>query len=203
MSALFNRVFKFSKPKSLIVCQVGRFGFNAARPQWESRPQTASSYLSVMAQKTGRLSASCSRCLSGSVSSEARPARVKRVSIEGNIGKTIELKVFQRRILVLLFQYGFFYFPVILQAVGKSTFAKLLQSACPEWEVMAEPVSKWQNIQSGTSKVSTSLRLIPKHCLPHTTCESSISVNNMQRGCWMKQLISISGEVTGTIQLDK
>lgn len=48
-------------------------------------------------------------------------SQVKRVSIEGNI------------------------------AVGKSTFAKLLQSACPDWEVVSEPVSKWQNIQS-TSK---------------------------------------------------
>ncbi|KAM4577716.1 deoxyguanosine kinase, mitochondrial [Odontesthes bonariensis] len=50
------------------------------------------------------------------------PSPVKRVSIEGNI------------------------------AVGKSTFAKLLQSASPNWEVAAEPVSKWQNIESGTSK---------------------------------------------------
>uniref|UniRef100_A0A3B4BB65 Deoxynucleoside kinase domain-containing protein n=1 Tax=Periophthalmus magnuspinnatus TaxID=409849 RepID=A0A3B4BB65_9GOBI len=48
-------------------------------------------------------------------------SRVKRVSIEGNI------------------------------AVGKSTFARLLQSACPDWEVVPEPVAKWQNIQSGTS----------------------------------------------------
>ncbi|CAG5923274.1 unnamed protein product, partial [Menidia menidia] len=47
---------------------------------------------------------------------------VKRVSIEGNI------------------------------AVGKSSFAKLLQSACPDWEVMTEPVNKWQNIEGGTSK---------------------------------------------------
>ncbi|XP_077571235.1 deoxyguanosine kinase, mitochondrial-like [Stigmatopora nigra] len=47
---------------------------------------------------------------------------VKRVSIEGNI------------------------------AVGKSTFAKLLRSACPDWEVVSEPVSKWQNIDSGTLK---------------------------------------------------
>lgn len=97
---------------------------NAPRPQWESlraKSQTAS-HLRAMAQKKGRLSASCSRCLSGSVSSNARPAQVKRVSIEGNI------------------------------AVGKSTFARLLQSACPEWEVMAEPVSKWQNIESETSK---------------------------------------------------
>uniref|UniRef100_A0A672JPZ2 Deoxyguanosine kinase n=1 Tax=Salarias fasciatus TaxID=181472 RepID=A0A672JPZ2_SALFA len=46
-------------------------------------------------------------------------APVKRVSIEGNI------------------------------AVGKSTFARLLQSTCSDWEVMAEPVSKWQSIQSG------------------------------------------------------
>ncbi|XP_017269216.1 deoxyguanosine kinase, mitochondrial [Kryptolebias marmoratus] len=49
-------------------------------------------------------------------------SRVKRVSIEGNI------------------------------AVGKSTFARLLQSACPDWEVVAEPVSKWQNIESKSSK---------------------------------------------------
>lgn len=37
-------------------------------------------------------------------------------------------------------------------AVGKSTFARLLQSSCPDWEVVAEPVSKWQNIE--TSKVA-------------------------------------------------
>nr|AAI53450.1 Zgc:86625 [Danio rerio] len=41
---------------------------------------------------------------------------IKRVSIEGNI------------------------------AVGKSTFARLLQNACPDWDVIAEPVSKWQNV---------------------------------------------------------
>lgn len=38
-------------------------------------------------------------------------------------------------------------------AVGKSTFARLLQSACPDWEVMTEPVSMWQNLQTKTSKV--------------------------------------------------
>lgn len=74
----------------------------------------------MMAQKSARLGAACSRCLSGST--ETRPAPIKRVSIEGNI------------------------------AVGKSTFARLLQSSCPDWEVMAEPVSKWQNIESGMSK---------------------------------------------------
>ncbi|CAN9513206.1 unnamed protein product [Ophioblennius macclurei] len=51
-------------------------------------------------------------------------APVKRVSIEGNI------------------------------AVGKSTFARLLQSTCSDWEVMAEPVSKWQSIESVTTKGS-------------------------------------------------
>ncbi|XP_061624416.1 deoxyguanosine kinase, mitochondrial isoform X1 [Phyllopteryx taeniolatus] len=45
----------------------------------------------------------------------------KRVSIEGNI------------------------------AVGKSTFSRLLEATCPGWQVVAEPVSKWQNIDSGTS----------------------------------------------------
>uniref|UniRef100_A0A3B4B842 deoxyguanosine kinase n=1 Tax=Periophthalmus magnuspinnatus TaxID=409849 RepID=A0A3B4B842_9GOBI len=60
-------------------------------------------------------------CASGTFASEKGRARVKRVSIEGNI------------------------------AVGKSTFARLLQSACPDWEVVPEPVAKWQNIQSGAS----------------------------------------------------
>lgn len=55
-----------------------------------------------------------------SSSTEKGATRVKRVSIEGNI------------------------------AVGKSTFARLMQSACPDWEVVAEPVSQWQNIENGT-----------------------------------------------------
>lgn len=49
---------------------------------------------------------------------------------------------------------------IYLSAVGKSTFARLLQSANSDWEVVAEPVSKWQNIESGNSKVcSFSLHL--------------------------------------------
>ncbi|XP_054587733.2 deoxyguanosine kinase, mitochondrial [Nothobranchius furzeri] len=52
--------------------------------------------------------------------------RVKRVSIEGNI------------------------------AVGKSTFARLLQSSCSDWEVVAEPVSKWQNVENNASKSTDS-----------------------------------------------
>ncbi|XP_062307868.1 southpaw isoform X3 [Osmerus eperlanus] len=49
-------------------------------------------------------------------------SQVKRVSIEGNI------------------------------AVGKSTFARLLQAAKPDWEVVSEPVSKWQAIESSSSQ---------------------------------------------------
>uniref|UniRef100_A0A3B4U8Y2 deoxyguanosine kinase n=1 Tax=Seriola dumerili TaxID=41447 RepID=A0A3B4U8Y2_SERDU len=78
--------------------------------------------LSTMASKRDKISDSCSRCLSSKTSTQDGKARVKRVSIEGNI------------------------------AVGKSTFTRLLQSACPDWEVMAEPVSHWQNIEGGTSK---------------------------------------------------
>lgn len=65
-------------------------------------------------------------------------SRVKRVSIEGNI------------------------------AVGKSTFAKLLQSASPDWEVMAEPVSKWQNIEGKTSK--------EKNASPQTTVSNLLQM---------------------------
>ncbi|KAL2092109.1 hypothetical protein ACEWY4_011907 [Coilia grayii] len=50
---------------------------------------------------------------------------IKRVSIEGNI------------------------------AVGKSTFARLLQRVGLDWEVIPEPVSKWQNVE-GTSQTSVS-----------------------------------------------
>ncbi|XP_030271558.1 deoxyguanosine kinase, mitochondrial isoform X3 [Sparus aurata] len=84
------------------------------------KTETGLIHVGSMAVNPGRLSLTCRRCLSGSAVDG--PARVKRVSIEGNI------------------------------AVGKSTFARLLQSACPDWEVMAEPVSKWQNIESGTKK---------------------------------------------------
>ncbi|KAM8886253.1 deoxycytidine kinase 2-like [Spinachia spinachia] len=60
-----------------------------------------------------------------SSSSQNGAARVKRVSIEGNI------------------------------AVGKSTFARLMQSVSTDWELVAEPVSKWQNIDCGTSEGGT------------------------------------------------
>lgn len=67
------------------------------------------------------------RCASAASASQQGTARIKRVSIEGNI------------------------------AVGKSTFARLLQTARPDWEVVPEPVSKWQNIQSqGGSKHTVS-----------------------------------------------
>ncbi|XP_041956720.1 deoxyguanosine kinase, mitochondrial isoform X2 [Alosa sapidissima] len=39
--------------------------------------------------------------------------------------------------------------------VGKSTFARLLQKAGQDWEVIPEPVSKWQNVE-GTSQTSAS-----------------------------------------------
>ncbi|TKS78678.1 Deoxycytidine kinase [Collichthys lucidus] len=97
-----------------------RFGFNAVQsPQWK----TPSNILSAMATKSEKLSVSF---FSSSSSTKDGAARVKRVSIEGNI------------------------------AVGKSTFARFLQSACSDWEVVAEPVSKWQNIESETSKGTVS-----------------------------------------------
>ncbi|TSW89640.1 Deoxyguanosine kinase, mitochondrial [Bagarius yarrelli] len=46
--------------------------------------------------------------------------RVKRLSVEGNI------------------------------AVGKSTFARLLSNAGRNWEVIPEPVSKWQNVEEAS-----------------------------------------------------
>lgn len=55
----------------------------------------------------------------------SRSNEIKRVSIEGNI------------------------------AVGKSTFAKLLQNAGQNWEVLAEPVSKWQKVDQTTQTVDS------------------------------------------------
>lgn len=62
--------------------------------------------------------------LSSTDSTKDAVARVKRVSIEGNI------------------------------AVGKSTFARLLQSAGEDWEVVPEPVSKWQSIEASKTETS-------------------------------------------------
>lgn len=55
------------------------------------------------------------------------------------------------------------WFVFCLLAVGKSTFARLLQSASSDWEVVHEQVSKWQCIESGDSKVymPNHVRLIP------------------------------------------
>ncbi|XP_054466894.1 deoxyguanosine kinase, mitochondrial isoform X2 [Anoplopoma fimbria] len=83
---------------------------------------TQTSNLSSMSMAKKARKSSVSCSRCLSSSSENGATRVKRVSIEGNI------------------------------AVGKSTFARLLQSACPDWEVVAEPVSTWQNIKSGTLK---------------------------------------------------
>ncbi|CAK6966510.1 deoxycytidine kinase 2-like [Scomber scombrus] len=129
---LFNRVSKSKTRTGLI--QVMRFGYNVLPPQWKTcrsflqaankatNQQTKNLSNVAMAHKAGKRSFSCSSCLSNKSLTEDGKAGVKRVSIEGNI------------------------------AVGKSTFARLLKSACPDWEVVAEPVSKWQNIKSGTSK---------------------------------------------------
>ncbi|TRY66266.1 hypothetical protein DNTS_026223 [Danionella cerebrum] len=57
-------------------------------------------------------------------------AQIKRVSIEGNI------------------------------AVGKSTFARLLQESNPDWEVITEPVSKWQNVDHETQSQHSSSNLL-------------------------------------------
>ncbi|XP_056088817.1 deoxyguanosine kinase, mitochondrial isoform X2 [Rhinichthys klamathensis goyatoka] len=56
--------------------------------------------------------------------------QIKRVSIEGNI------------------------------AVGKSTFARLLQKTEQDWEVIAEPISKWQNVDQTNQT---------EHCPPQST----------------------------------
>ncbi|KAG7489901.1 hypothetical protein JOB18_023088 [Solea senegalensis] len=125
---MFSQVLKFNKQPGLT--QVKRY-FCIVPPVQFSRPGSflraenntaitqATTNPCTMASQAKK---SCSRCLSSKASSQDGKARVKRVSIEGNI------------------------------AIGKSTFARLLQSACSDWEVMAEPVSKWQNIESETSK---------------------------------------------------
>ncbi|XP_041088253.1 deoxycytidine kinase 2-like isoform X2 [Polyodon spathula] len=56
----------------------------------------------------------------------ATSSRLRRVSIEGNI------------------------------AVGKSTFARLLQKVENRWGVIPEPLSKWQNLQTCESRESVS-----------------------------------------------
>lgn len=133
MSALYRcgLLSRVPRLKAGLIIQV-RYNVSAPPPQWKTADsllragstatitQTTTNMSTMAHNKSRKLSASCSRCLS----SDSGAARVKRVSIEGNI------------------------------AVGKSTFARLLQSAYPDWEVVAEPVSKWQNIESGTLKGS-------------------------------------------------
>ncbi|KAL4646624.1 deoxyguanosine kinase, mitochondrial-like [Arapaima gigas] len=59
-----------------------------------------------------------------------KPSRILRVSLEGNI------------------------------AVGKSTFAKLLNAATKDWDVALEPVSKWQSVDTSQETVSNLLDIM-------------------------------------------
>lgn len=122
--------------------------------QWKSSDSPMrggyTAVLRAMANKRGNVTFFSSRCLSGSAA-DAK-ARVRRVSIEGNIGKSLQI-VPVRRISCCMSLLISCITCFLITAVGKSTFAKLLQSACADWEVVAEPVSKWQNIESETSKV--------------------------------------------------
>ncbi|XP_068617161.1 deoxyguanosine kinase, mitochondrial [Brachionichthys hirsutus] len=111
-SALFSRISRYKKKTSLT--QVTRFG-RSALPQLKTEGLIKAGVLSRMTSATS--DSSLPSCSTGDGA-----ARVKRVSIEGNI------------------------------AVGKSTFARLLQAACPDWEVVAEPVNKWQNVETGSSE---------------------------------------------------
>ncbi|XP_019956607.2 deoxyguanosine kinase, mitochondrial isoform X1 [Paralichthys olivaceus] len=126
---LFSWVTKFNKHAGLT--QVMRFSAPPPPPlplQWKTPARLLRAGITqttANSSSMARKADAISASCSRSLSATSSPhakSKVKRVSIEGNI------------------------------AVGKSTFARLLQSACPDWEVMAEPVSKWQNIESGMSK---------------------------------------------------
>ncbi|KAM3610586.1 uncharacterized protein V6R79_006081 [Siganus canaliculatus] len=128
MSALYRRVllmnpFEFKRQTCLI--QVMSFGHRVSYCQWRT-PDSVLRAGNTSANLNNMAKKSAKPTFSClrclSSSAEDSGTRVKRVSIEGNI------------------------------AVGKSTFARLLQSARRDWEVVAEPVSKWQNIKSETSK---------------------------------------------------
>ncbi|KAJ8785242.1 hypothetical protein J1605_007461 [Eschrichtius robustus] len=75
-------------------------------------------------------------CPSPAASSEG--TRIKKISIEGNIGKE------PREVLVP--KQGFT-FP-LTTAAGKSTFVNILKQVCEDWEVVPEPVARWCNVQS-------------------------------------------------------
>uniref|UniRef100_UPI003AAB7601 deoxyguanosine kinase, mitochondrial isoform X2 n=1 Tax=Centroberyx gerrardi TaxID=166262 RepID=UPI003AAB7601 len=132
---VLNGVSKI-KPQTVPIRCI-RFACNAPL-QWKrselnclrvGNPAFVTTKLSSMASKAAKRSFSSSpNCLSSTLSTEDGITRVKRVSIEGNIGK--------------------------ICTVGKSTFARLLQSAGQDWEVAPEPVNKWQSIDGGTSKTN-------------------------------------------------
>lgn len=133
-----------------------RFGWNA-QPPFDSNLRTSSrsEYDSgSMAEVTAKRRISCSSSLADSTSAGDGKAPLKRVSIEGNIGENVYQSQTgaQTPAFTDLLHTSM---SAQLLAVGKSTFAKLLSTASPDWEVIAEPVSKWQTIESRTSKVCT------------------------------------------------
>lgn len=96
-----NPVYKCKKLTGLT--QVVGFGHDAPPQRWEtarsflqagSRSIThAVNNLNTLANKAEKISLSCSRGLSNNASTQDGKLRVKRVSIEGNIGKMFFLFV--------------------------------------------------------------------------------------------------------------
>lgn len=74
-----------------------------------------------------------------------------------------------RSVVVVPHEWSPVYFPSLITAVGKSTLARILQSACTDWEVVAEPLSKWQNLVVTSAKVVNSSWRLDWTCSSHWT----------------------------------
>ncbi len=169
--ALFSRVSRF-KPG---VMQVVRFGYNVSPPQKKTpdsvlrntaSTQTAA-HLRTVADQLERRSLSSSRCLSTSASTADGSARVRRVSIEGNIGK-----ISMCTAAVPSCECRFFCDPVLCFISNHQLLeSPPLQGSCSQ---LAQTGRWWQSLSAS----GRTLRVGPRRCAHFLTTDSlSVSLS--------------------------
>ena len=66
------------------------------------------------------------------------PSRVRKIAVEGNIGRLETVVFSSARYEVLCASV----------ATGKSTFLRILEKSTPSYHVVSEPLTRWQNVDS-------------------------------------------------------
>ncbi len=197
---MFKRFTNFKKQAVLI--PVVRFGSNAPPPQAKTRNSllrvgntgtgrtTASpSNVTMAVNKSKKVGFSCSRCFSSSPKDET--ARVKRVSIEGNIGTYEYIDSFGIKLIISMCQ---------AMIVGNNVMWHHVRSNISCWKVdfcktPSVSLSRLGGDGRTCQQVAEHWEWILEGCAPLQTCLPLFShQKNQKRPSWPFPRVSLTGE---------